>query len=426
LFRLLGLHAGPDVTIPAAASLAGLPTGQAAAAVAELADAHLIAEHAPGRYAFHDLLRAYAADLARTTDGAAERRDAVHRMLDHYLHTAYAGARLLNPARAVVPVPPPLSGVTPEALNLPGDALAWFAAERQVLLAAVAQASEEGFDTYAWQLPWTLTLFLDRQGHWHDVVALQHTAIAAAKRLGDLAGQAHAYRDLGAAFGRLGSLAEARVYCCQALELHRQLGDRLGEARAHNEIAMMAERQGRLAEALGHAQLSLGLYREEGHQPGLAKMLNGVGWLHAQLGDYELALGYIEQALGMYRGSGDPLNEAATWDSMGYVLFHLGRNDDAISCLRTALRVIEGFPAGYYQTSMLVHLGDAYHVAGDSVLARQAWEEALAILEVLQHSDAVQVRARLLGDGPPVPGHPAMPARTALGGRLRQDHAVGA
>ena len=68
MFRLLGLHAGPDVTIAAAASLAGVDRGQAAAAVAELADAHLIAEHAPGRYAFHDLLRAYAAYLAGTTD----------------------------------------------------------------------------------------------------------------------------------------------------------------------------------------------------------------------------------------------------------------------------------------------------------------------------------------------------------------------
>ena len=69
LFRLLGLHAGPGrhASRPRPA-WPGLDRGQAAAAVAELADAHLIAEHAPGRYAFHDLLRAYAADLARTTD----------------------------------------------------------------------------------------------------------------------------------------------------------------------------------------------------------------------------------------------------------------------------------------------------------------------------------------------------------------------
>ena len=400
LFRLLGLHAGPDVTIPAAASLAAVPPAEAAAAVAELADAHLIAEHAPGRYAFHDLLRAYAADLARTTDPEELRREAVHRMLDHYLHTACIGARLLNPARPRLPVAPPGPGVSPERLTGAPSAREWFAAERQVLLAAIGQAEEAGFDTYAWQLPWAVWLFFDREGYWHDQLAIQHTAIAAAKRLGDRAAQAHVYRDLSATYNRLGSLAEARANCAKSLDLSHELGDRLGEARAHNDIMILAEQQGRLAEALGHAQLALALYREEGYEPGVAKMLNGVGYIHAQLGDYQQALEFCQQALRMNRGRNDPLNEAATWDSVGYVLFHLGRFDEAVTHIRTALRTIEGMASGYYQTTMLVHLGDAYDAAGDHDQARRAWEQALAILEHLHHSDADQVRALLaaLGD----------------------------
>ena len=427
MFRLLGLHAGPDVTIAAAASLAGVDRGQATAAVAELADAHLIAENAPGRYAFHDLLRAYAAYLARATDGEAERREAVLRVLDHYLHTASAGSRVLNPVRPIITLEPAQPGVVPELLGYASETLAWFEAERQVLIAAIAQASDGGFDTHAWQLPWAAWLFFDRAGYWHDQVAIQRIAVDAAQRLGDRARQAHAYRDLGAAVGRLGQLAEARGYCRQALDLHRQVGDRLGEARAHNEIAMLAEQQGRIAEALGHAQLALTLYRQEGHEQGLAKMLNGVGWMHAQLGDYEQALAFCEQALGMYRGRGDPLNEAATWDSMGYALLHLGRLEEAITCLRTALSIIDGLRMGYYETTMLVHLGDAYHAAGDVGLARQSWQEALDILEGLNHSDADQVRARLHGQEPPGPGIPTASAGSAVGGgRLREDHAVGA
>ena len=426
MFRLLGLHAGPDVTIAAAASLAGVDRGQAAAAVAELADAHLIAEHAPGRYAFHDLLRAYAAYLARTTDGDAERHAAVHRVLDHYLHTALAGSGLLNPARPQLPQATPSAGTTPEPLGTVSDALAWFEAERQVLIAAITQAADAGLDAHAWQLPWAVWLFFDREGYWHDQVAIQRMAIAAAGRLGDRARQAHAYRDLGCTYGRLGQLAEARDLCCQALDLHREVGDRMGEARAHNEITMLAEQQGRIAEALGHAQLSLALYREEGYEPGVVKMLNGVGWFHGLLGDYEQALEFCEQALGMYRGRGDPLNEAATWDSVGYALLHLGRLDEAISCLRTAVGLIEGLRTGYYLTTMLVHLGDAYHAAGELGQARQSWREALAILEDLEHSDAEQVRARLAGQEPPVPGVAVASAEAALGGRLREDHAVGA
>ena len=120
-----------------------------------------------------------------------------------------------------------------------------------------------------------------------------------------------------------------------------------------------------MAEALGHAQLALGLYRDEGYQPGQARMLNGVGYIHAQLGEYQQALEFCEQALSMNRGRGDPLNEGATWDSVGYVLYHLGRFGEAITHIRTALDTIEGQAAGDYQTTMLVHLGDAYHAAGD-------------------------------------------------------------
>ena len=426
LFRLLGLHPGPDVSIPAAASLASLEPSAAAGAVAELADAHLIAEHAPGRYAFHDLLRAYAADLAGRTDDEAERHQAVHRILDHYLHTAYSGSLALNPTRAHVRLAPPQPGVTPETLASVSEALAWFGAERQVLLAAITLADQAGFGSYAWQLPWAVWLLFDRAGAWHDQVAIQQTAVAAAQRLGDLSGQAHACRDLGAAYGRLGLLTDARNYSRQSLDLHRQAGDRLGEARAHNEIMLLAERQGRLAEALGHAERSLDLYRVEGDEPGQARMLNGVGWIHAKLGDYEQALECCEQALGMYQGHGDPLNQAATWDSVGYVLFHLGRLDEAIGCLRTALRTIEGFRPGYYQTTMLVHLGDAYHAIGEPGLASQVWKDALAILEALEHSDAEQVRARLRGEVP-LPGSiPGAAAGSTLAGRLRTDHAVGA
>jgi hypothetical protein len=64
LFRLLGVHCGPDIAAPAAASLAAVPTARAGRLLTELARAHLLTEHRPGRYSFHDLLRAYAAELA--------------------------------------------------------------------------------------------------------------------------------------------------------------------------------------------------------------------------------------------------------------------------------------------------------------------------------------------------------------------------
>src|SRR4029453_13547956 len=98
LFRLLGLHPGPDISTPAAASLAGQPPRETSRLLTELASANLITQHTPGRYTLHDLLRAYATDLAHTHDTDPQRHAATHRLLDHYLHTAYTADRLLNPA----------------------------------------------------------------------------------------------------------------------------------------------------------------------------------------------------------------------------------------------------------------------------------------------------------------------------------------
>lgn len=87
MFRLLGVHCGPDISAPAAGSLCGVPVSQARAALRELIQGHLITEHEPGRFALHGLVRAYAAEQASAHHNDAERRSAIQRVLDHYLHT---------------------------------------------------------------------------------------------------------------------------------------------------------------------------------------------------------------------------------------------------------------------------------------------------------------------------------------------------
>ena len=246
LFRRLGLVPGPSIDASAAAALDGISLPEARQQLNDLYDQHLLAG-GPGRYELHDLLRAHAAGLAHSVDDESARREAMHRLLDHYLHTAYSGSLVLNPVRSYITLTPAAPGAIPQSFTSRSDTLTWFAAERQVLIAAIAQAGELGFDRHAWQLPWAARLFFDRHGYWHDQVTIQRTAIAAAQRLGDLVAQAHVYRDLGTTYARLGFLARAHRYSTQALDLYREAGDRLGEARAHNEIAAIAMQQHRPA-----------------------------------------------------------------------------------------------------------------------------------------------------------------------------------
>jgi DNA-binding SARP family transcriptional activator len=394
MFRLLGLHPGPDISSPAAASLAGTGEPEARSLLAKLARAHLITEHVPGRYTFHDLLRAYATEQAHTTDDEQTRRDATGRMLDHYLHSGDAAAQWLQPYVTPRSLPPPGPGVQPEPVTGPDQAATWLAAERPVLLAAAGLAAHTGFGAHAWQLPWALSRFLARQARWSELAAAHTTALQAATRLADQAGQACAYRGLGLARERLGAPSDGLALLRRALALHHDLDDPFGRALIHVNMAMALEARQEQARALGHARCALGLFRRAGQRAGQAIALNSVGWFHILLGDCHRGLAYCQQALTIWDELGDR-SGYATWDSVGYAQCQLGHYDYAISSYQRALALTRRVHAPEAQAKVLAHLGDAHHAAGDPQQARNAWHQALTILVDLNHPDAEKVSAKL-------------------------------
>jgi tetratricopeptide (TPR) repeat protein len=397
MFRLLGLHPGPDISVPAAASLGGLSPGRARRALTELTGAHLLAEPSPGRYALHDLLRVYATEQAHATETDTERHAALGRILDHYLHTAHTAVLLLSPLREPVIPTSPWPGATPEQLADDQQALAWFDAEHQVLMAAVTLAAQTGFDTCAWQLPWAMTTFLSWRGHWPELAALQRTALAAVTRLGDKTGQAAVRRILAHSCARLADYDQARIHLAECLDLHGQLADRVGEARVHQSLSWVFDNQGRSRDALGHAEQALGLFRAVDHRAGQAAALNTVGWHHALLGDHQQARMCCREALALHRELGARHGEATTLDSLGYAEHHLDHLIEAAACYEHALSIFQELGDHYLEAVTLIHLGETRQAAGDRQQARDAWREALAILEDLDHPDAGQVRARLSG-----------------------------
>jgi DNA-binding SARP family transcriptional activator len=413
MFRLLGLHPGPDISVPAAASLADRGQPQTRRLLRELARAHLIAEHIPGRYAFHDLLRAYAAEQAHRTGSQADRDAAVGRVFDHYLHTAARAAFLLDPAREPVALAPARPGA---AAGQPADyshALAWFEAEHETLLTAVILAAGSGFDSHAWQLPWALAAFLQIRGYWQELAGILRTALAAATGLGDTAAQAVCSRLLGTACAELGDHDQARGYFASSLTLYQRLGNRLGEAKAQQNLGVLAERQGRYADALGHDERALRLYQAMGDKTLEAGALNSVGWCHGLLGDYRQARVFCRQALTLSAEAGHRRVEGTAWDSLGYAEHHLGNLAEATACYQRAVSLHRESSHHFLVADTLTRLGDTHHAAGEVGQARDTWQQALAILEELQHPDVGQVRAKLASTNGHAPGNPSVQAREA-------------
>ncbi len=397
MFRLLGLHPGPDISVPAAASLTRHAQRQTRRLLRELARAHLITEHVPGRYAFHDLLRAYAAEEAHYAVTEPDRDAATGRVLDYYLHTAAHAGRLLNPSREPVVLGTPRAGAAPGQPAGYSQALAWFEEEHHVLLAAVAFAAESGSDTHAWQLAATMTDFMYRRGHWHENAAKQRTALAAATRLGDTAAQALSGRLLANAYGDLGDHEQARGHYASSLTLYQRLGNRLGEAKIQQSLCVLAARQGRYADGLKHAQQALRMAKAIGSKAYEAEILNFVGWCHCLLGDYHQARAFCQQSITLSAEAGHRWVEGSAWDSLGYAEHHLGNLAQAAACYQRALSMHRDAGSPHDEADTLIHIGDTHHTAGEAAQAREAWQQALAILDDLQHPDAPKVRAKLTG-----------------------------
>ncbi|MEU4250229.1 tetratricopeptide repeat protein [Amycolatopsis sp. NPDC026612] len=395
LFRLLSLHPGPDITCVAAANLLAVPPAHIRPPLSELTRTHLITEHIAGRYSLHDLLRTYATELTRTHDPAPERRAALRRVLDHYLHTAHSAARLLEPTREPITLLPCRPGVT---LADPADkaqALAWFTTEHPALTAIVRQSVHNGFDSHTWRLAWTFSTFATRQGLWHEHTTAQQCALVAAQRLCDQAAAAGAHHALARGYLKQCRYDDAHTHLRHALGLYRALGDPIGQARAHDSLSYVLGRQGHSAAALHHAHQAFSLFAAAGHQSGQAQILNGIGWLHARLGDYEQALGYCHDALALVRRFDDGHCEASTWDSLGYAYHHLGQHQQAITCYQRALALFREAGDRYLEADTLSHFAEAYQTFGNHHAAHATWQQALTILDELHHPDAEQVRARL-------------------------------
>ncbi|HEX6525087.1 MAG TPA: BTAD domain-containing putative transcriptional regulator [Streptosporangiaceae bacterium] len=395
LFVLLGVHPGPDISLSAAASLAGTGRAETTGALAELTARNLISERRPGRYVLHDLVRVFAAEQASARFPADEVRAAIRRMLDYYLRTAHDADAQMNPQHHPLPFGPPDIANAAERFASSQQGMEWFDAEYQVLVEVTGLAARTGFDSHAWQIPTTFARYLDRCGRWQSWADIQRTALAAVERLGNKNAEAWVLRLSGLLSLRLAAYREAHDQFSRALQLYSALDDQVGQARAHGDIAMTFAIQERYREALVHSGNALDLVRSADHPYVYASALNKVGWHAAHLGDYEYALACCQQALELLRGLGYRSSQAYVWDSLGYIHHRLNHHAESIDCLQRAVSIFREVGNVFELAATLNNLGDACSTFGQPVAARDAWQQALIILTDLGHPDSAQLEAKL-------------------------------
>jgi DNA-binding SARP family transcriptional activator/predicted negative regulator of RcsB-dependent stress response len=392
LFRLLSAHPGPDISVAATASLADLPVAAVERVLDELTTARMLTRSAADRFTMHDLLRSYAGEQEDE-----ERRAAVHRVLDHYLHTVFAACEQLYPHRVMTALGSPVPGAAPEHLANQDEALTWCESEYHVLLGIVDLAAETGFDEHAHRIPWAFASYLNHFGLHRDWVRTQQVAIGATERLGDDGSRAEAHIFIGQAHGRQGDFERAFDHLTTALEIYRRLDNPVGQASAHGSLAWASSFLRRYEDSLAHSLRSAEFYQLTGRSVGECRALNAAAVAVSDLGDHERGLDYALQALRVAETSEDLYSEAILRDTIGMVHNRLGNHAQAVDWLDRAVEVSVEHCSRDDQVMIFNTMGDALRGVGDIAGARRSWERALRIGENLPNPDIELLQAKLRG-----------------------------
>ena len=341
-FRRLGLQPGITIDPYAAAALAGVPLDEAAGLLDARHGEGLLTEPGYRRYAMHDLIRRYARDLA-AADPAADRDQALERLLDYYQHTAATAEVLLarqprtGPAAATRIAPPATVPGLPDGIR----ALSWARTERANLLACLDHVTRAGQHARVVALTAATAALLRQDGPWPAAVIRHGAAVQAAQQLGDRLGDADALSNLAVVRRLTGDYPGAAEAQDAALGVYRSLGNRLGQANALNELGGVRRYTGDYPGAAKALEAALGLARDLGSRGGEAEVLNELGTLHRIRGDLDQAETGHRQALDVAREIDSSWGEACALAGLGRCALAAGRTAEAQEGLRQAREIFQ-------------------------------------------------------------------------------------
>jgi tetratricopeptide (TPR) repeat protein/transcriptional regulator with XRE-family HTH domain len=399
VFPLTGLHPGPTFGRRTIAAMADISPESASTAITVLVRAHLVQPVGPDRYTMHDLLRAYASQLAADhTDAALNeqtptkdhgragtRADVMGRLLDHYLHTAFAADRWLNSHRRPITLTPARPGAAALTIEDYAGAISWFRAEADNLAAAAQFALDNGWYVHAWQLPWTTVNYFYLHGRWSEWISLHLAALEATRRLGDPYAEARTLHALARGYNEFGHSGDAVTSYREALELYRAAGDVNGQANSLNGLSGSCLRLGRLDDALTYATEAIDHYVGLADLTGQASTLNLLGRLHIALGNRRMAVNCHRRALALFRSTKDTYGQANTWDALGNTLTKMGRTAQAAACHSRSVKLHEALGNRFSLAVTHRRLAASLDMLGNHGAAGTHLDRALAIFDELDH-----------------------------------------
>lgn len=395
MFRLLGLHSGPDIGIHAAAALADCSTVVAHRLLETLAGAHLLEEVSKDRYRFHDLLRVYAAERARHEGSDEDNQLAVRRLLEWYLHSAAAANDPLAPQRGLPDLGEHVTDVVPVDFGDYDAALAWCELEASNVVRAVEQAHQHGLAAVSWKLAAVNFNFYFLRKRWNSWTAAHSRGLQAAREAGDRLGEAWCLHNLGMPYAELRRFDEAQEHLAEAVRIRREIDDQWGLGWSLFAQGSICSELGRFEEACERFQEAIDVFAKTDFTYGVGTILAWLGTAYRKLGRYSEAKECLEKALGVFTDLRAPDGEGFALVRLGAAYQAWGEGATALEYLDRALILRREIGDRWGQGEALLTQGHALLGDGQGEAARDSWHEAATIFDELSDPRAADARAQL-------------------------------
>jgi tetratricopeptide (TPR) repeat protein len=396
VFRLLGLHPGPEFSGHAVAALAGVEVDVARRYMESLANCHLVEPVGRDRWRIHDLLHTYAGQRTELDDTLDERDAALSRMLCWYATTALGADRVVFPGPVRVPVVVGTTGVEPTWVDR-APAAGWLTAEYITLLAAQDAAAARGWHGLVIALAVAVRFLAFRERALSTLYIQAVTqGIAAARAMEDHRVEGLLLCNRGDTLVTVGRLGEAEADYMRELTLGEELKDQRLRMEGLSSLGLVRLHQDRLEEARSYFERALAL--AHGIDSGRAEAVvhGNLSQICTRLGWFPQALEHAEQELRLRRQAGDDngipfalYDAALAWQG-------LGDHPTAIELFRAATDGYQTLGSTGVDVA-LPHLAVAHSLqqTGDLTGAAEALREAVVVFEGLGDPRADNARERL-------------------------------
>jgi tetratricopeptide (TPR) repeat protein len=387
MFRALGLHSGPDVSLPVAAAACSIPVRAARRELDILVGAFLVEAPRPGRYQMHDLLRAYALDQARATDSEANRRETIDRVLRWYTATAGLASEVLAPGLSFDVEGQAAGSPDPFSFENSAAAFEWFDTERPNFIASARSAMESSLPRRTWELAMVLSQIHASYFTFDDWSVLSEIAVVAAEALDDQAALGAALDNRGSFLFRRGFLNEATETVSRALSIRREIEDQLGTIESLNALGQIGIRSRELSAAVAYLTDAA----ERAHTIG-DRWWETIA--RSNLAEAQLEVGHAAQAVEIARplgqffaDRGEPLNEGSMLWLLSRAHRMLGDPASALTTISAALRIAEDTGNRMAEGYWLIEAARVHLALGDTSEAMQCCRMAASLLrQVGDHS----------------------------------------